>query len=183
MDKRLISYLRDRFGDRLELVNQDARNIDTKTLPKGYKLISNLPYSMGTIILKNIVSSENPPSLSVVMLQKEVADRILGFENSYLTVFFALFTRSEKIMDVSPENFSPPPKVTSSVIKLIPKEIPLAKEKRDAFLNFAKTLFNMRRKKVGTILKKIGKKIDSPFLEKRPDALSFEEILELFEMI
>ena len=180
LDERLVEYLKERFGSALEIIRGDARFLDVGKLPEGYKLVSNLPYSTGTVILKNLVSSPNPPSLSVVTLQKEVADRITGEESSFLTVFFSLFTEAERLFNIAPGCFSPPPKVVSTVIRLRRKEPPISREDIDDFLDFVGNLFRMRRKKISSILKRMGIKKDLPYASMRPEELKLDDFLRLY---
>lgn len=182
LDEKLAESLKEKFGDALEVIKGDARFLNTEKLPRGYKLVSNLPYSTGTVILKNLVSSSNPPTLSVVTLQKEVAERITGDENSFLTVFFSLFTETERLFNIPPGCFSPPPKVVSTVIKLKRKDPPINREYIEGFLNFVGALFKMRRKKISSILKRMGIKKDLPYASMRPEELSLDDFLKLYSL-
>ncbi len=185
IDPALAADLKRKFPELL-VKNEDARKFNTKELPEGYKLISNLPYSMGGEILRNFITSENPPSLSVVTLQKEVAERIASSPGKksygYMTVLFNLFSEAEKLFDIKPGSFRPPPKVTSTVLRLRRKTPLLDRSRIDEFLEFSKLLFNMRRKKLKTIIKRAGmdKKIPYPYSEKRPEEIGLEELIRIY---
>ncbi len=187
LDRNLAISLKTKIPQ-VAIVVQDARTFPTQKLKEGYKLISNLPYSHAGPILRNFICGENPPQLSVVMVQKEVGERITSSPKSktygFLTVLMSMFSESEKLFNVSPGNFRPPPKVTSQVLRLKRKKPPFKEDELEKFLNFAKAIFNMRRKKMGTILKKMGLKTQvEGYGDKRPEELSVEELINIFRSI
>src|SRR3990167_4139702 len=77
-DGELHHKLKKKFKDykNLELVLGDIRDFDFSTLPPAYKIVANIPYYLTGQLIKKIFEIENPPKLSVLMLQKEVADRL-----------------------------------------------------------------------------------------------------------
>lgn len=123
------------YPGRLEVIEGDALKTDFETMvPAGepVRIIANLPYNVGTQLLVNwLLPKEWPPFwLSMtLMFQKEVGQRIVAEEgdNHYgrLGVLAGWRTVSEMAFDVPPQAFSPPPKVTSTVVHLLPKEKPL----------------------------------------------------------
>ncbi len=123
------------YPGRLEVIEGDALKTDFEALvPAGepVRIIANLPYNVGTQLLVNwLLPKEWPPFwLSMtLMFQKEVGQRIVAEEgdNHYgrLGVLAGWRTVSEMAFDVPPQAFSPPPKVTSTVVHLLPKEKPL----------------------------------------------------------
>ena len=77
-DPSLCEVLRDRFRDasNVEIRCEDARKLDSESLPHDYRIIANLPYSVGLPILRTLIEGERPPRDAYVMLQQEVAERL-----------------------------------------------------------------------------------------------------------
>ena len=122
LDRELIDGLRDRYP-RTSIVQEDATQIDFDALVDGmsWVLVGNLPYNVGNAIIMNALASQNRPKRLVVMVQKEVADRMLapaGANRSVLSVVMQLYGDVSRVMDVKPGSFQPPPNVMSSVVRL-----------------------------------------------------------------
>ena len=139
---------------KFEIINKDALELDPSTLFGGdedYKLISNLPYNVGGRILRKFLSGTCPPRLSVVMLQKEVAENIttasgkLGISGAFL----GAFVEPSILFTVKPSSFRPPPKVMSSVIRLSRLDIPLiSSDKVESYFQFIISGFSSPRKQI-----------------------------------
>jgi len=116
------------------------------TLP--FKVISNLPYNVGTAIIQKILPLNNW-TLCVLMLQKEVAHRLAAKQGTqdygYISIFTQYYADCELLFDVSPRCFTPQPKVVSSVIKLTNRRSP---EPDKILFDFIKHAFSMRRKTI-----------------------------------
>lgn len=134
-DRNLVSTLLERFGaqDNFKLVQGDALETDVcgEILPdETARLIANLPYNISTAILQRLIEQRRCISEMVLMLQKEVVDRMLAPAGSsargYLSVVVEAYCETEKLFDVSPGAFRPPPKVWSSVVKLKMRQGPIA---------------------------------------------------------
>lgn len=134
-DRKLVPELLDRFGARenFRLVEGDALDADIcdEILPeKTARLIANLPYNISTAILQRLIEQRRCISEMVLMLQKEVVERMLApagsSDRGYLSVLVEAYCESEKLFDVSPGAFRPPPKVWSSVVKLKLRQGPIA---------------------------------------------------------
>ncbi len=110
-----------------------------------YKLVANIPYNITGQFFHNFLLAKNRPQMIIVMVQKEVGERLLGKNKSILSLAAELYGRAEKICDVSPGSFSPPPKVTSSVIKLI---CGVREPQEKKILHLAKIGFASKRKKL-----------------------------------
>ncbi|ONN27814.1 dimethyladenosine transferase [Thermosipho affectus] len=183
VDKRLIPILK-RFNkfDNIQIVFQDFLKFDLSILPKDFKVVANIPYSITGMILKKILFSRF--SRAVLMVQKEVGERLLApprSDRSFLSVVVQNFTVAKKLLNVSKGNFIPQPKVDSVVLDL--------KRKKDfeydigEFWNFVSRCFEAKRK---TLYNNLRKFTDvgcfSGFdLKRRPQELENEEFLELFE--
>jgi 16S rRNA (adenine1518-N6/adenine1519-N6)-dimethyltransferase len=165
-DERVIPALEAiarRYPGRLEIVNADALTFD----PKPYlgsskaKIVANLPYNIGTNLLIGWLSIEPwPPwyDMMVLMFQREVAERIVAHadEEAYgrLGVLANWRAETKILFDISPAAFVPQPKVTSSVVRLVPREKPEPCDRR-ALEQVAAAAFNQRRKMLRQSLKSL----------------------------
>jgi 16S rRNA (adenine1518-N6/adenine1519-N6)-dimethyltransferase len=165
-DERVIPALEaiaKRYPGRLEIVNADALTFD----PKPYlgsskaKIVANLPYNIGTNLLIGWLSIEPwPPwyDMMVLMFQREVAERIVARadEEAYgrLGVLANWRAETKILFDISPAAFVPQPKVTSSVVRLVPREKPEPCDRR-ALEQVAAAAFNQRRKMLRQSLKSL----------------------------
>ncbi|CUW87057.1 MULTISPECIES: 16S rRNA (adenine(1518)-N(6)/adenine(1519)-N(6))-dimethyltransferase RsmA [Rhizobium/Agrobacterium group] len=180
------------YPGRLEVIEGDALKTDFEGLvPAGepVRIIANLPYNVGTQLLVNwLLPKEWPPFwLSMtLMFQKEVGQRIVAEEgdNHYgrLGVLAGWRTVSEMAFDVPPQAFSPPPKVTSTVVHLLPKEKPLPCDVAK-LEKVTEAAFGQRRKMLRQSVKSLGGEV---LLEKagidatrRAETLSVEEFVTL----
>ncbi len=139
-DRELVPLLRERFGARenFTLVEADALDVDFCALVEPDArawVVANLPYNIGTAILMRLIEQRACLAEMVLMLQREVAERITappsepgnkrsqadGGERSYLSVFVEAYCEAERLFDVPPGAFRPPPKVWSSVVRLRPR--------------------------------------------------------------
>ena len=177
----------------------DARDIDFEDLPElsrgnRYKMVANLPYYAGTPILRSFLEREVQPASLTVMLQREVARDMCASPGkmSLLSLAVQIYAKPEKLFDVPPAAFRPPPKVHSTVIKLVPRSEPLVasdevddlfKVARSAFLGRRKQLHNSLANGLGMTTDEVKEMtatvgIDS---ERRPATLSIEEWIALMK--
>ena len=194
-DPRAIEVIYARFGDRVEGHWGDALEVDFDALlppaDGGQKpiVVGNLPYNVGTAIYRRFLVMSNRVSRMVLMLQKEVATRVVSEpgKKSYglLSVLTALLGRAWKVCDVPPEAFYPRPKVHSSVILVeLNPDPPLKPHEVKAFSNFVGKFFQARRKMLRksslprSLLQRHG---ISP--EQRPEQITPEAFLALFRAV
>jgi 16S rRNA (adenine1518-N6/adenine1519-N6)-dimethyltransferase len=148
IDPDLERRLRAKFGDRIELRNEDAVNAPLPTSP--YRAVGNLPYNVGTPILRRVIADPNCRR-AVFMLQKEVAERVVARPDSdaygYLTLYVEAFASARILMTLDPKSFHPPPKVRSAVVVLDPRD-PGLQSPREQVLDLVSQSFRMRRKKL-----------------------------------
>ncbi len=116
---------------------------------KDYMLVGNLPYNITTPVIEWACKRHNDILSAFFMTQKEVALRLSAKPHtknwSPLAIFTQLYFEVELLFNISPEHFAPPPKVDSSLVKLIPREnIPV--ENRELFELLVRTAFSQRRK-------------------------------------
>jgi 16S rRNA (adenine1518-N6/adenine1519-N6)-dimethyltransferase len=152
-----------RYPGRLEIVCADAQTFDPRPYLGGgsAKIVANLPYNIATALLIGWLSIEPwPPwyEMMVLMFQREVAERIVARENddAYGRLAVLANWRAEtKIMfDISPAAFVPQPKVTSSVVRLVPRLTPEPCDRR-ALEQVAAAAFGQRRKMLRQSLKSL----------------------------
>lgn len=189
-----LSYLVDAAGSRLRLVSGDALGIDLNGLcVEPFQIVANLPYNIGTKLLLNFLQMEQVPTKMTLMLQKEVADRIVARpgESQYgrLSIIVQWLSKVRILFDVSPRAFRPEPKVTSSVVELIPRGEPLAPAKPDFLQLITKVAFGQRRKMMRTSLKALHP--DTTCLLKmagisptsRPEKISVQEFCSIARVL
>jgi len=165
-DDRAINALQEiaaRYPGRIDIVPGDALEFDARA-HLGFeraRVIANLPYNIATPLLIGWLSESWPPWYDslVLMFQREVAERIVATSGSKaygrLAVLAGWRTEAKIMFDVAPTAFVPPPKVTSSVVRLIPRAMPLACD-ANALQRVTEAAFGQRRKMLRQSLKSVG---------------------------
>jgi 16S rRNA (adenine1518-N6/adenine1519-N6)-dimethyltransferase len=126
LDRDLIAPLRQRFAERpqVEILHADALTFDFEQLPAPFKAVGNLPYGTAVAILTRLLSQRPRVSCAVVMLQREVAERLYARAGTKayggLTLLTQWYASVDKGFHVPPSAFSPPPKVMSTVLRITP---------------------------------------------------------------
>jgi len=142
-------------GKKLTVVNQDILQFDLNQLPKNYKVVANVPYYITSKIVEKLMTAKNKPSIAVLLVQKEVAERIAaGAGNmSVLSVSVQIFAEAELDIEVPRQFFTPPPKVDSQVVVLRTRNNSLItpEDQRD-FFRIVKAGFSAKRKKLRSSL-------------------------------
>ena len=166
-DERALPVLQEiskRYPGRLEIVCADAQHFDPRPLLGGVKakIVANLPYNIATALLIDWLSTEPwPPwyDMMVLMFQREVAERIVARENEEaygrLAVLANWRAETKILFDISPAAFVPQPKVTSSVVRLVPRLEPQRCDRR-ALEQVAAAAFGQRRKMLRQSLKSLA---------------------------
>jgi 16S rRNA (adenine1518-N6/adenine1519-N6)-dimethyltransferase len=166
-DERALAALEDiskRYKGRLEIVSGDAMTFDPRPLLGGERarIVANLPYNIATPLLIGWLSVEPwPPwyDMMVLMFQREVAERIVARENDEaygrLAVLSNWRAETKILFDISPAAFVPQPKVTSSVVRLVPRAAPEPCDRR-ALEQVAAAAFGQRRKMLRQSLKSLA---------------------------
>jgi len=157
-DKNLIPFLTDKFHaqENFKLIQSDALNTDFCEAIRPAtqaRVVANLPYNVATAILQRLIEQRQCLSEMVVMLQREVVERITAepatAERGYLSVFVQAYCETEKLFDVAPGAFRPAPKVWSSVIRLKLRTQPAAVVKNEQLLwRVVSAGFAQRRKTI-----------------------------------
>lgn len=162
LDKKMVNILQDRFSfyDNFEILNQDILKVDLRQLIekekkkdciKNVKVVANLPYYITTPIIMKLLEEELPLQSITVMIQKEVADRLIATpgdkQTGAITYSVYYYAQAQGILEVPPDSFVPEPEVTSKVIQLsIRREPPIDIEKKDIMFDIIKCAFMQRRK-------------------------------------
>jgi len=159
-----LSEISSYYDGRLEVIEGDALKIDPVALAGGdkIKIVANLPYNVGTQLLLNWITTEDwPPFWTslTLMFQKEVGERIVAQPGSKaygrLAVLAGWRTKGGMLFDLNPKAFTPPPKVTSTVVQLMPREEPFACS-RKMLEKVTAAAFGQRRKMLRASLKSLG---------------------------
>lgn len=166
-DERALAALNEiaaRYPGRLDIIAGDALEVDVHEAlgPERARVVANLPYNIATALLIGWLTAEPwPPwyDMLVLMFQREVAERIVAKPGSKsygrLAVLAGWRTEAKILFDVAPSAFVPPPKVTSSVVRLTPIPEPLPCDAL-ALQKVTEAAFGQRRKMLRQSLKSLG---------------------------
>lgn len=190
-DASIADYWQHYESDSLHVIHGDALKSDINKITNNTpcKIISNLPYNVGTELLINWLGYSTIESM-VLMFQKEVVDRIVAKPNTKaygrLSILTQWLCTIEKLFDVPPNAFKPAPKVTSSVVKIIPRKQPLYPAEKQKLEYVTQACFHQRRKMLRKSLKPLfGDKTEQVCEQvgiapsSRPEQLSIEQFCAL----
>ena len=153
------------YPGRLTVVEGDALQVDCATLGQApRRIVANLPYNIATpLIIKWLQVGPAFKSITV-MVQREVADRIAAKPRTKdygrLSILAQFLSRPKRLFDVPPRAFIPPPKVTSSVIELIPLPEPAAAARIEDLERVTQAAFGQRRKMLRQSLRSLGLEVE-----------------------
>lgn len=159
-----LQEIAEHYPGRLQIFEADATAFDPKPhlLGEPARIVANLPYNVGTVLLVGWLTAEPwPPFYDrlVLMFQREVAERLVAEPGSKsygrLSVLSQWRTQPKILFDIAPSAFVPPPKVTSSVVELVPRPQPLPCDRR-ALERVTEAAFGQRRKMLRQSLKSLG---------------------------
>lgn len=171
LDKKMVKVLKNRFiaYNNLEILNEDILKIDLKNLIKSkkddeiksVKIVANLPYYITTPIIMMLIENELDIESITVMIQKEVAERLIATPGSKLTgaITYTIYyyCESKKIREVENTSFLPVPEVTSEVINLKLRKEPAVKVRdKKVMFNMIKSAYMQRRKTLVNSLVSVG---------------------------
>ena len=204
LDTVLCSRLQQRYGGPgIEFLNRDILTLDLGRLrnrfaSNGFRVVGNLPYAISSPILQHLAGYGDVIDLAVVMLQAEVAERLVakpgGRAYGVLSLIIQYYFRAEPLFTVFPQAFKPRPKVDSKVVRLIPQaHRSLKPADEGCFFQFVKRAFSQRRKTLRNCLKEItpkGQERLTEILEEfgypktvRAEGISLAHFLELFRSL
>jgi 16S rRNA (adenine1518-N6/adenine1519-N6)-dimethyltransferase len=196
-DPDLAAKLPGQFpGKNLSVLHEDILSFDLDTLPEDYVVIANVPYYITSKIVQKLMTADNPPRTAVLLVQKEVAQRIAAEpgDMSILAVSAQVYAEATLDIEVPRDFFTPPPKVDSQVIVLERRPEPLvATGEQPAFFKVVKAGFSAKRKKLRSSLSG-GLGISKPEAESalsqagisadlRAEDLSIEEWMRLTQVV
>jgi 16S rRNA (adenine1518-N6/adenine1519-N6)-dimethyltransferase len=159
-DDRLIPLLASEFkaelaSKKLELIHGDVLEMTPDEISaltgSEYKVIANIPYYITGSLIRNFLSAKNKPREMILMVQKEVASRMIARDKkeSILSLSVRAFAVPELVMNVSRGNFFPEPNVDSAVIKLSNIRDPFeSAQAEETFFKYVKAGFSQKRKKL-----------------------------------
>jgi 16S rRNA (adenine1518-N6/adenine1519-N6)-dimethyltransferase len=211
LDRRLVDDLARRVPSNVTVMHGDMLTTDVVpfltglvpsggpgagALPRRFRVAGNLPYSVASPLLFRLVESYRRDRLfadATVMLQREVADRLLARPGTKtyggLTLLIGAYATPVRLLDLPPGAFSPPPKVKSTVLQLTFHD-PVARIVDERlFERLVKQMFGHRRKTLGNALKGFSPSIEGVLaasglnLRRRPETLELAEIAALVERL
>jgi 16S rRNA (adenine1518-N6/adenine1519-N6)-dimethyltransferase len=196
IDSKLAAILGKKMKDypNVEVVNMDILRVDFYRFFKkeGHpiKVVANLPYQISTPLLFHFIESKEIFSSFTLMLQKEVAERMVaspgGKEYSPLSIFIQMASDVSICFFIKPSAFFPPPKVESTVVQMVWKERPIIERQNEEwFKKVVKACFGYRRKTLMNALKHSGFTLPESIeikmekigidLRRRPETLTIQE--------
>jgi 16S rRNA (adenine1518-N6/adenine1519-N6)-dimethyltransferase len=185
LDDEKISYLLKTYPQiKGTLVHQDFLNMD-KPFDGRFSITGNFPYNISSQILFKVLDWKEDIEQMVGMFQKEVAQRVAAKEGNktygVISVLIQAFFKVEYLFEVSEKCFTPPPKVKSAVIRLLPlKEPPVMRDER-SYSQLVKAAFNQRRKTLRNAVRNLfdADLLKEEIFNKRAEQLSVKEFGEL----
>ena len=182
----------------VELIERNLLYVDPAAIfgAEAYKLVANLPYYITAPTFRHFLESANPPRLFVVMVQYEVAQRIVAAPGdlSLLGVSIQFYGKPDIVAHVPARAFYPAPKVDSAILRVdLKDEVPLAHEQRDSFFRLVQAGFSERRKQIHNSLARGLHRKDAEVQAllkaagidpgRRAETLSIEEWLQLWHQM
>lgn len=191
-DRDMFAYLAKFYPNFIEnVILEDCLKLDFYELfnHKEFCIIGNFPYNISSQIVFKILSNHHLVPEMVGMFQKEMADRIIAPEGSKTYGVISVLTQArytcEGLINIPPSAFSPPPKVNSSVIRLVRKKEDVGCDYRN-LRTVVKLSFSQRRKMLRNTLKPLIENEDlflMPIFTERPEQLSLQAFVDLTNLI
>jgi 16S rRNA (adenine1518-N6/adenine1519-N6)-dimethyltransferase len=156
-----LAQIAQAYPGKLRVISEDALQINPADLgPAPRRIAANLPYNIGTTLITKWLEKPEDYSSITVMLQKEVVERIVATPGNKhygrLSVLCQWLCQVGHLFDVHPSAFTPPPKVTSAIVRLEPRAEPLAPAPRKVLEQITAAAFGQRRKMLRASLKSMG---------------------------
>ena len=196
LDDKLAALLPNLVNaDNLTVIHKNILEYDLTQLPPAYKVVANIPYYLTSRLIRVLSETANPPQLIVLLVQKEVAERLAAAPGkmSVLAVTAQFYWQAELGEVLSRDKFSPPPKVDSQIIVLKKRNLPLFNVETEKFFRLVKLGFSARRKTLNNTLAnglRIGKAKITAVIEDlkldaniRPQMLSMDNWFALYELV
>lgn len=185
LDAEKVNYLLHTYPAlKGKLVHENFLDIN-KPFTGKFAVTGNFPYNISSQILFKILEWKDEVENVVGMFQKEVAQRVAAKEGNktygVISVLVQAFFKVEYLFEVSEQSFTPPPKVKSAVIRLLPLEQPVNIKDEDSFFRLVKAAFNQRRKTLRNAVKNLfdAEILKDEIFNKRAEQLSVKQFGEL----
>ena len=199
-DQRLALYLNEKFGNRVNIFNEDMMKFEYEKYHKDkLTIFGNLPYNISTQILAKWIRIKNLDSFCkkfILMFQKEVADRIIAETNTKnygrLSILSTWKMKIEKIIDIEPESFKPAPKIKSTLLVFTPKKKYYNLKDIKNLEHVTNIFFSQRRKMIKKPLKFLFKNyeeisnklnLDLTMRPQNLNNLTYYKICEIYEAL
>ena len=197
LDEELAAKLPGQFpGKELEVFNEDILSFDISRLPENYVVVANVPYYITSKIIRLLLDADNKPRQTVLLIQKEVAERLAAEPgNMSILAISAQIFAEVSLGDMVPAHyFTPPPKVDSQVVILKTRKTPLVEQSDEkTFFRVVKAGFSSKRKKLRSSLS-AGLGVTKPEIEEilqkaginpdvRAEALSIPEWIAVAKIV
>lgn len=192
-DRRIVPLLKENLSSlkNLKIIEEDILKIKAESLglPKNYKIIANLPYNISLFVIRKFLEGKNPPRLMILMVQKEVAQKICSKKSSLPKLAIEFYAKPKILFYVKKDAFWPKPKVDGAVIEIKDIENKARQCDENLFFSVIKAGFLFPRK---TILNNLsfGLKLERETIEKmlskmnirkdiRPENIDLKEWINL----
>jgi 16S rRNA (adenine1518-N6/adenine1519-N6)-dimethyltransferase len=197
LDSELAEKLPGQFpGTSLEVIQADILDFDLSILPKNYSVVANVPYYITSKIIKKLLTDSNKPKITVLLIQKEVAERLAASpgDMSILAISAQIYGEVTLGEFVPAKYFTPPPKVDSQVVIVKTRAQPLiGPDDEKKFFRVVKAGFSSKRKKLRSSLS-AGLGLSKPDTEAllhsvaispdvRAEALSIDQWIRLMKIV
>ena len=173
LDDVLAPSLKDKVAaENLMVVHEDVLKFDFTKIKSGYKIVANIPYYLTSNLIRTLLEGANPPSVMALLVQKEVAERIVAKpgQMSILAVSVQFYAEVALSRVVPAALFTPPPKVDSQIIQIMRRERPLFEDvETNLFFKIVRAGFSEKRKKLRSSLSgalAVSKELVDEWLEK-----------------
>lgn len=190
LDPESVEYLSTHYPElTFRIISGDFLQLDLRlNFPDTYAIIGNFPYNISSQIMFKVLEEKEHVCMVTGMFQKEVSDRIYSGPGNkdygILSVLMQTWYDIEYLMVLEREDFSPPPKIQSGVLRFTRKQKDPENLDEKFFKILVKTAFNQRRKTLRNAIKSITPpNLELPYLDKRAEQLSPEQFHELSRLI
>jgi len=191
-DRDMVQFIRDNFWQLQDkIIPEDVLKTDfTAHFDAPFAVIGNFPYNISSQILFKILEYKTQIPEMVGMFQKEVAQRVASEPGvkayGVVSVLVQAWYKVDYLFELGPEEFIPPPKVDSAVIRLVRRDNEDLGCNESLFRSIVKITFGQRRKMLRKSLKAFTKHArlqEDPFFQRRPETLSVAEFVELTQWV
>jgi 16S rRNA (adenine1518-N6/adenine1519-N6)-dimethyltransferase len=185
LDREKVTWLLNNFPSLDgKIIEGDILQIE-KPFEGPFSIVGNFPYNISTQILFRVLDWSDDVQVVTAMFQKEVAQRVAAKEGSKVygvtSVLVQAFFDVEYLFEVSETAFTPPPKVKSAVIRLLPRKTAIPMKSRESFFILVKTAFNQRRKTLRNAVKSLFEAtlLQEELFNRRAEQLTVNEFANL----